>query len=181
MEEPVTVRDLMNRTFAGVTEGDSVQGAASVMHEEGVNSAIVLRGQEPVGMLTATDVIELIATDRNLESTAVGDVMSDPLVTIEADAQFSEAVDVIASKDIRRIVVIDDEEVIGLLTEHDVVAAHTVLPGVTHRNMATEPQAVASVDDPNITPQGVCEVCGSLSGSLTDHNGQLVCEDCLGV
>ena len=181
MDETTTVRDVMTRAYVGVSEGDPVTGAAELMTEEGVDSVVVLRGSEPVGMLHASDVVALVAGGSDLEATPVDEAMA-PVSAIGADEGISTALGAITSRDARGMVVVEGDEVVGLLTERDLITAQWIQPPAPEE--ADEPLLAAGVEegpsiDEEFTAQGVCEVCGSLVRDLTNDNGQLVCTDCL--
>ena len=178
MNETVAVRDVMDRTYVGVSEGDPVAGVASLMDEEGVDHAVVLRGNKPAGVLRASDIVALVAAGEEPEDATVEDVMTDPPVSIDGDARLADAVDVIAGDGARRVIVTEGDAVAGVLTDHDVVTARAIRPS------EDDPDEIPTAE--HATPgsevygsQGVCEVCGALTRTLTDDNGQLVCADCL--
>jgi signal-transduction protein with cAMP-binding, CBS, and nucleotidyltransferase domain len=162
----------------GVSEGDSVAGVADLVMDAGVGGAVVLRGTEPVGMLDARDVVALVADGRDAEAVTAGDVMDAPATTIDPDSPLREAVSTFASRDLRRLVVTDGDEVVGTISEHDVIAAQATFPD---SEAEEAPVAVAGSEaggDDRFSTQSVCEACGALAGNLTSVNGQLLCADC---
>lgn len=180
MNEQVTVRDVMSRDYVAVNEGDPLIGAAELMDAETNECAVVLRGQDAVGMVHATDLVGLIAEGTNLTDTTVGDAMMATVTTLDPDAALSTAIQVVADGDARPAVVQAANEVLGIVSEHDIVTAYAVLKDLkAEEEPLAAPVADAGPVDAEYSDQGVCEVCGSLSRRLTDHNGQLVCPDCL--
>ncbi|WP_435349558.1 CBS domain-containing protein [Haloarchaeobius sp. HRN-SO-5] len=190
MERDVSIRDVTPREFVGVSEADSVRSTVELMHEEDVGSVLVMRGSSPVGIMTERDVLEMVATDRDPESTTVDEVMSNPVVSVDADRSLADAADVMSREEIRNLLVTEDADgtIVGVLTERDVIdAAGTLqasrsLPddanpaGVASTSSSVDSEATASTD--GYGTQGVCELCGALSESLYDANGQLVCSNC---
>ncbi len=184
MRQSLSVRDVMRRTFVGVSEGDSVTGATKLMNEEGVDGAVVVRGSDPVGVLTASDVVAVVATGMDPETTAVDAAMRQPAVTVAPSDDLGEAIGAIANHNVRWLAVVSEGSLVGTVTEHDIVTAQS-----SHPPLGTPEPTEAGTPNPGRTPrdagstathttQGVCELCGSLSGSLDPHNGQLVCENC---
>lgn len=175
----------MRRTFVGVSEGDSVAGAAKLMHEEGVDGAVVVRGSDPVGILTASDVVAVVAAGGDPEATAVDAAMRKPAVTVSPDDDLEEAIGAIADHNVRWVAVVSEGTLVGTVTERDVVTAQSSLspvgtPGPTEEDVPAAERMYRDIgtESATYTTQGICEVCGSLSRSLDPHNGQLVCEDC---
>ena len=171
----------MRRTYVGVSEGDSVAGAARLMREEGVDGAVVVRGPNPVGVLTAGDVMGVVADGEDPETTAVDAAMRRPAVTVAPEDSLDEVIGAIAEHDIHWLAVVSEGSLLGTVTEHDVVTVPGSFssPGSTRRDdPARERTGRDAGEGDTYTTQGVCEGCGSLSRSLDPHNGQLVCEDC---
>ena len=178
MNGGVTVRDAMTREFVGVNEGDSVVGVADLMIEAGVEGAVVLRGTEPVGMLDASDVVSLVADAGDPATVTAGELMDEGPGRIDPDSSLREAVSTLAARDHRRLVVTEGGEVLGTLSEHDVITAQATFP---QSEAEAAPLAVAtteSADDDRFSTQSVCEACGALAGNLASVNGQLLCADC---
>ena len=168
----------MTREFVGVSEGDSVAGVADLLVEAGVDGAVVLRGREPVGVLDSRSVLGLVARGADPGTVTAGEVMSNAAPTIRPDSPLREAIARIAADDLRRLVVTDGDDVLGTLSEHDVIIAHSAIPDSEE---AEAPVAVAtgeSAPDDRFSTQSVCEACGALAGNLSNVNGQLLCADC---
>jgi CBS domain-containing protein len=200
MESEVTVRDVMSREYVGVSESDTVLGAVGLMDEEGVGSVVVLRGSEPVGIMTESDVLGVVADEDEPADTPVSDVMSEPLVSVEADRGLADAAGTMSREDIRRIIVEEDGELLGLLDERDIISASASLSGVPSlrngpRAVARDPAADAPLESEPIgaepvggaadngdsgeySDRSICETCGTLSRELSNVNGQLICADC---
>lgn len=190
MEGDVTVREIMTRDFVGVSESDSVEGAVELLLEEGASVAVVLRGSDPVGMLTADDALTLLANEADPAETAVGDVMSGTVPQIGANAGITQAAGTMADSGVSCVLVAEDD-VQGIVSERDVVTATASLADRFAMETPREPEpgpadsaAEAPVDptapaaDDEYSNQSVCEICGSLTPDLQNFNGQLVCADC---
>ncbi len=186
MDEPVTVRDVMNRSYVGVSEGDSVAGAAELMRDEGVLSAVVLRGTEPVGVLDEARLLDLLADGTDPTEATAGDLMR-PAVAVEADQPIERAVGAMATDGLRSLLVEEAGELVATVSDHDLVTAYSVMggPAAPVEAPAAAPGAgaggelAADLDREVYSTQGVCESCGALTRELSSHNGQLLCADCL--
>lgn len=190
MDADMTIRDVMTREFVGVSESDSVLSTARLLLAEDADCAVVLRGNEPVGVLTERDVLATFVEDDepDIDGVTVAEAMNGSVASIPANRDFEEAIDRLSSTTTDRLLVIENgsNEPIGLLTHRDVTAA------VTHAmRLRATPYEDAEADANGIrsefgtaesTPvdaiQSICEACGSLSRSLMNVDGQLVCPDC---
>ncbi|WP_128475913.1 CBS domain-containing protein [Halorussus pelagicus] len=202
MEGEVTVRDVMSREYVGVNESDTVLGAVRLMREEGTGCVVVLHGSEPVGIVTESDVLALVAEERDPAETEVSAVMSDPVVSVDAERELSDAAATMSREDIRRLLVTNADELIGVLSERDVISASASLsavpslrgdspPGVGGGPMGeqrlggdpmtddrpSEPAEVTA-ESGEYSDRSICETCGTLSRELANVNGQLICADC---
>lgn len=183
MEGDVTIRDVMSREYVGVSESDSVRGAVQLMRDEREGSVVVLRGTDPVGILTEWDILGLITDDSNPEDTTVSEVMSTPVVSMDANRSMADAAAKMSKKNIRRILVTNDEEIVGVLTERDIISASaslaaTSVQDVNPLEVTAEPAASETPGGDEYSSQGICEVCGSLTRDLANFNGQLICSNC---
>jgi len=179
MNDPVTARDVMNRSYVGVNEADTVSGAAELMRNEGVDAAVVLRGSDPVGMVAATDIVNLVADGRDPDETRIDAAMTDSILSINVDQPLQDAVAAIANNDVRHVLVMNNGDIAGMLSEHDIVTAQTMIPTSRGNGPSSVPPEVeAELDPDEVSSQGVCEICGSLSRNLAEVNGQVVCPAC---
>lgn len=189
MNGEVTVREVMRREYVGASEADTLVDTAALMLEEDVEAVVVLRGSEPVGILTQRDLLEAAVDQGDLESMRVKHAMKEDPPTVAATESLATATNMMSGASTRRLLVMRDSEPIGVISEHDIVTASTLNPqinGDTVQEVETEPVAAeaasattdATTTDEEYSNQGICEVCGSLTRDLSSFNGQLVCSDC---
>ncbi|MEA1931883.1 MAG: CBS domain-containing protein [Euryarchaeota archaeon] len=186
MRNGITVRDVMNREFVGVSESDGLVEAAELMRSEPTEAVVVVRGSEPIGSLsTATALAAMLDGDPG--DRTVGDVMEPPVPTISPDASLADGTRQLIARGTTHLLVVDDDEIVGLLTERDVLAATETAEAPTTATAAAGTGATeaaeggAEIDAEGATEesvQGICEGCGSLTPELSTVNGQLVCPDC---
>jgi CBS domain-containing protein len=126
MSLPLLVREVMTPSVISVEASSSVRDAAQVMIERGVGSVIVMEAGRPVGILTERDVLRRVVV-KGLDpvKTKVGEVMSSPLVTVRADAYMIDASRLMAQRDIRRLLVVEGDKPVGVVTEKDLLRGLT--------------------------------------------------------
>lgn len=204
METELSVTDVLTTEYVGVSESDTVLGAVQLMREERVSCVLVLRGTEPVGIVTEWDILGLVAAEDDAGETTIGSVMSAPVITVRSDRALPDAADLMARENIRNLVVEDETSILGVLTQRDVIAAAGSFQATTaqsvsesgsaQQRLANSASVTESLDsrageDVEVRPnggdeystQGICEACGSLADSLWETNGQLLCADCRSV
>ncbi|GGL53979.1 CBS domain-containing protein [Halocalculus aciditolerans] len=171
----LAVRDVASQRFVGVSESDDLAGAVDVLRSEGANAALVLRGESVVGLLTASDVLDHVGA---LDGVTVADAMGAPPTAVRPDAAVSEAAEVVRQTGVGYVVVRDDEGVRGLVEARDLVDAGAEPREPLNPTQSARAEATDGGQDGAFSTQSICEVCGSLAGSLSNVNGQLVCADC---
>ena len=119
-----TVKDFMTKTIHTIDCNASVLEASKIMVEKNVGYLIVLEGGRPAGMLSERDIVfKVVALEKDPSKVKVGEIMSKPLVTIDPDTTISEAIDIMVKNGFRRIPVVRDGIIYGVLTTRD-LAAH---------------------------------------------------------
>ena len=107
-----------------VTPDTPVAEAAELMASEDVGSLPILEGDKLVGVVTDRDiVVRAVAKKRNPEGMSVRSVASGDLVTVRPDEDLSEALKLMASYQVRRLPVVDDDNhLVGVLAQADVAS-----------------------------------------------------------
>jgi len=113
--------EAMRTSIVTVEEGVSVAEASLDMYKKGEGCAIVLRQGKPFGIVTERDVTwKVAAKGLDSNSVRVGDIMSTPLVTIDPNADLTEAAWIMKKQKIRRLAVVKEGALYGVLTANDV-------------------------------------------------------------
>jgi len=176
----VSVRNVMDREYVGVSEADPLVETVELMLAERAESVVVLRGNEAVGVMTERDVLSLLVSGTDPSSAAVSDAMRWEVPSVSPDCSLEEAADIMSAQDIRRLLVTDDGDPLGVMTEHDLLTASAThdRPGDATPAMAADHDRRDRGTDDRYATQSVCETCGTLTPELADRNGQLVCPNC---
>jgi len=117
-----TVRDIMTKDLISVKNTDQAIKAIEVMTKKDIGSVVVTEDGKPVGILTERDIMKRVCPEKLCtEAVTAGEIMSKPLITIEAGAKLGEAALLMTEKDIRRLLVTEKGEVVGIVTQKDVM------------------------------------------------------------
>ena len=118
------VAEAMSKSLVTVEEGVSVAEASLNMYNKREGCAIVLRQGKPFGMVTDRDVTWKVA-GRGLDpkNVKVAEIMSTPLITIDADADLSEAAKMMKKHGIWRLAVTKEDTLQGVLTAADIASS----------------------------------------------------------
>lgn len=111
-QNPVTVSPLQ-----------PISGLTYMMITEDIGAVIVIEKERPIGIITEKDILDRIVTPgKDVYNTLAKDVMSKPVINIEASSMLKEALELMKKKKIRRLVVMENESLVGLVTERRILA-----------------------------------------------------------
>jgi CBS domain-containing protein len=116
------VRDVMSERPRGVSPDTSVQEVAEVMEHEDVGSVPVLEGDRLTGIVTDRDIaVRAVAKGKDPKGMPVREITTRELVTVGPDEDLSEALKLMATYQVRRIPVVDeDARLVGVVAQADV-------------------------------------------------------------
>lgn len=98
----------------------SVLEAARMMNEHHIGSLVVLEGARLQGIFTERDVMRrVVAEGRNPDTTPVGDVMTHPVACAAPHTAYTELCTVMRKKRIRHLPVVEDDQVLGMISIGD--------------------------------------------------------------
>ena len=128
------VQDAMTADPVTIGRTNSVVEAARLMESADVGSVPVVDGGTPVGIVTDRDIaIRVVATGMDPSSTQVGEIATDQPYYVEPEQDLDEALELMAYRKIRRLPVVEDGLLVGMLAQADVVhevkekkAAHVI-------------------------------------------------------
>lgn len=125
------VKDLMTSSPELLAESTPVCDIAKVMEARTIGVIVDDGAGRPRGVITDRDLaIEVLAAERDPTDTTAGDLLSGrPVVTVEADAAVEDAVQVMKQHALRRLPVVEDGAVIGVLGQADVARFDETLAG----------------------------------------------------
>ena len=116
-----SIRDTMTADPRSISPGDPIVEAARLMRDENVGSLPVSDEGKLVGMLTDRDIaVRVVAEGKSLESTTVGEVFSRNPVAARPDQDLDEALQLMAQHQVRRLPVVEDDRLVGILAQADV-------------------------------------------------------------
>jgi signal-transduction protein with cAMP-binding, CBS, and nucleotidyltransferase domain len=180
METRLAVRDVMTRTVVTATPDMSAAEAGKQMVENRVGNIIIVKDEGPIGIVTESDMVaKVIARNVKPGSIKLEQLMSKPLITTTSSDDIHDAVLMMAQKKIRRLPVIDNGALVGIITDADVIQASSEINQILDNLIQMNRESVLDRRDVIIT-QGECEQCEEFSEDLRQEEGRLKCPRCRG-
>lgn len=108
----------MRRSLYFCDPEDTCDKAAKIMKEPHVGSVFVAKDGKPLGIVTERDMLfKVISEGRNPSEIKVKEIMTSPVVTINAKAKIREALELMAHHGFRRLLVMDKERPVGIIAQ----------------------------------------------------------------
>lgn len=178
MKKAVIVKEAMKSNPVIVKLTITVLEAAKLMRERKIGNVIVVEKKHPIGILTESDILKkIVAEGKNANEILVEEVMSTPIIVADPYIPVEEAMKTMGKCNIRRLPVVENGELIGIITHKDISRISPIL-----NEIAREWYNIAKKDEAHLRAQifsGKCEDCGSLSTNLKNVDGRLLCESCI--
>lgn len=134
------LQDIMTRSVATVQPHQSIADAARIMDEYNVGAVPVVENGQCVGMITDRDIAVRAVAGRMDGNTKVSSVMTKNIVTASANTTVHEAAEMMARNQIRRLPVMDNNQVAGIVALGDLAVQNI------YENEAGE--ALANISEP---------------------------------
>ena len=136
------VREGMSKVVLTVGPGHTLRDAATHMVQKGVGAAVVIDEDSPgPRIVSERDILNSVGRGEDPDVERVGDHMSDTLIAAAPAWSLERAAVEMAKRHIRHLVVIEDGELVGILSMRDIVRVWTS-EGAT--SGMTPPEAEAS-------------------------------------
>lgn len=121
MKAPDFVHQMMSSPVVHVAPDDSVADALRAIIDRDIGAVVVVEDGRPVGVFTERDVSRRIFDDPKLLDRWVGDVMSAPVVSVAPTDEVVFIFGLMTEKRIRRLPVVEGDQLVGILTERDLL------------------------------------------------------------
>ena len=102
---------------ANKTIGDCLRAMGSA----DVGCLVVVEGRRPVGIFTERDVVRKLSGSRRIAKLPVKRMMSTPLITVAPMDTVWDAIALMSKNDIRRLPVVEGDQLVGIITERDIL------------------------------------------------------------
>ena len=114
------VRDIMEKSVITIPLDKTALDAARILKEKKISFLIIVRDEKPLGIVTERDIVRKIAAeDKNASSVKLETIMSANFKWVEPSTTVDAAVQKMVNSNIRRLVVLENEKLVGVITQTD--------------------------------------------------------------
>jgi CBS domain-containing protein len=122
MTVSLLVKDVMTKNVMTTESSTPAKKAAELMDKHDIGCLIVMNEGKPMGIVTERDMLKRVLLQfRDPRITRIGDIMSTPLIASSPETELSEALRLMNERRIKKLPIVEDGLLIGLLTLTDVV------------------------------------------------------------
>lgn len=167
----------MNPGLLTVRTDEPIVDAVETMQANAVGSLIVLEEGALQGIVTTSDILRAARRNRgDLRQVSVSGVMSEPVVTIPPHVSVEDTLRAMSHRGLHRLPVADEAEVVGMVTERDILRSQPNLAPVA-RSLDRE---LSTIHTDLVRLAGACHDCGHLHHDLREVDGSHYCPRCAG-
>ncbi|MCW4023919.1 MAG: CBS domain-containing protein [Candidatus Bathyarchaeota archaeon] len=116
-----SVKDIMTKDVVKISPDKTVLEAAEIMDSKTLGCLIITQNDEPVGIVTERDIVRRIVAKKLPYTVQVSEIMSKNLVVAEQDSSLKEAARLMSSHKIRRLPVVKEGKLVGIVVASDFV------------------------------------------------------------
>jgi diguanylate cyclase (GGDEF)-like protein len=118
------IESIMSRTVITADKNTTLAGICGLMEKNHVGSIVIVKEKHPAGIITERDVVNSIARGGiNVLSAPASAIMKAPVFTMHPKQKIRSAVDFMIAKRIRRLPIVENHRLAGIITYGDILRA----------------------------------------------------------
>jgi CBS domain-containing protein len=196
------VSEVMTSTVFSIYPDQTVEEAAKLMLDKKIGCVIIQprKGEKtPLGIITERDIVtRVVAIGKNPAEVTVDEIATKPVVTANSALDVSKAMSLMAKLNIRRLIIVENNNVVGIVTYRDLlriapslleIALEYEKIGFGNQKDDDEDLLDLAVEDydkdsdlnlPGLKIGFYCSSCGEWFEGEPEYNsdGQPLCSDC---
>ena len=123
--DSLVVSSIMSKDVKTENENQNIMAACKVMHDNNIGCVVVVKYENkekiPIGVITERDIVNIFGELTIDFAKPLSNFMSSPLISIQSNCSIREAMQLMNSNHVRRLVVVDvNNKMVGIITEKDI-------------------------------------------------------------
>jgi len=117
------VRDIMEKNVITININETANNAANQMKENDISFLVIIENGKPVGVVSERDFVQkLCINNQNSSDVKISDIMSYKFRWVNPTTKIEDAIQKMLNNNIRRLLVLDDEKLVGVITQTDLAS-----------------------------------------------------------
>lgn len=171
----VKVKEVMKKFVYTVDPELSVDAVAKIMTNNRIGSVIVLDNGKPVGIVTDSDVVTVVAKGEDPKKVRIKDLEQRKFITTTPDEDLMKVIRTMVKTGVKRIPVLLNGKLQGIVSDKEILITAPEMIDILSEKLKARVSMVAL---PHQTISGICEKCEGYSDELKNVGGRWMCEDC---
>ncbi len=117
------IRDIMEKDVITIENDKTAQDAAKIIAEKDISFLVIMNDGSPQGVLSESDFVRKVAAEEKKESEIkISEIMSYKFRSVGPTTTIEDAIQKMLNNNIRRLIIIDDEKLVGVITQTDLAS-----------------------------------------------------------
>ena len=117
------IRDIMEKNVVTIEHDSTILDTATLLKEKEISFLVIMKNDEPVGVVTESDFVRKFVADGKVDSSVpLSEIMSYKFRSVEPSTEIEDAVQKMLNHKIRRLLVIEQGKLAGVITQTDLTA-----------------------------------------------------------
>ena len=113
-------RDIMQKNVITIELEKTAQYASTILKDNDISFLVVVEDSKPVGIVSERDIVrKIVAENKEASKIQLESIMSKKFKWVEPNSSIESAVQKMLNSNIRRLVVLVDENLAGVITQTD--------------------------------------------------------------
>ena len=117
------IRDIMEKDVITIENDKTAQDAAKIIAEKDISFLVIMNDGSPQGVLSESDFVRKVAAeDKKASEIKISEIMSYKFRSVRPTTTNEDAIQKMLNNNIRRLIIIDDEKLVGVITQTDLAS-----------------------------------------------------------
>ncbi len=117
------IRDIMEKNVVTIEHEKNALDAAKLLKEKEISFLVIIKDNSPIGIVSERDFVKkVVAEDKVASTMSLESIMSKKFRWVQPDSKIEDAVQKMLNNNIRRLLVLEKEKLVGVITQTDLTS-----------------------------------------------------------
>ncbi len=117
------IRDIMQKNIITIEKDQTILQTARLMKENDISFVVIVENENPIGVLSERDFVQKFCIDnKKPDEIKISEIMSYKFRSVEPTTEIEDAIQKMLNNNIRRLLVLDNQKLVGVITQTDLVS-----------------------------------------------------------